>query len=658
VKQAHEALQRQLSALRSRFTDTGQRAAAAAKAMRATVLPPADLIESLAETKRAFVTLRSSLLAQAAPLSPIPDARSLTSLAHLESVLQAAIEAEEQLVHQAAWEQARATALATLDRVMALIHREDAGFAALAACQAKAREMHLAIGSQQPDDPQAETSIVQGRVRSFAELVALVDGWDVLDDDRCAFFQDTITQAFGRPLALAALRGKLGNEGEVLTPAPEPVRAPVAQVPEPPAPAATAEPERVSFAAAAAAPEPVVAPVAPPPAPAVVRAPPPQPAVAAGTSVPPGGPAYVIERMPMPVGRGAPPHLASPPTPPSTRPPAQPVVASAPSSTVAQIRLTGEKVQVETSQEQRDREASLEAMAAQKAQWWVGARKGWNDFRAGDASFTDAAKDMLKRYPYLLSVPIQKSAEHEGGRLAEGYALLLEHVEKQEEGFVKEALTRLNPQFTTQDGDQTYQLGQELYLYVVAEGRLYKTYPDFVKELMTRVIPEPGFWVQGGLTERVEETASFTRADPAGTQGLKLSSLTDAKERAAPQVFGVSLGPLTTRFFKVEAGELTDPPDVEIKLKENDSASDRAWIASVPVTGKPEPPKKQKAGGTVVPELGKQHRLVWIGVFNPDPNNDKSYELTLTLKRKPRAAAPAAATFVPPKPSPFAPRKK
>lgn len=646
MKQAHEELQRQLSALRSRFTDTGQRAAAAAEAMTATILPEAELIDALAETGRAFVELRSSLLQQAAPLSPIPDATSLTSLAHLEGVLHAAIEAEEQRVRQAAWEHVRETALATLDRVMGLIHHEDTAFAPLVACQAKAREMHLAISSQQPEDLEHETTIVNGRVRSFAELVSLVDGWNVLDDDRCAFFQDAITQSFGRPLALAALRGKLGNEGEVSTPAPEPVRAPAAarvapappaaRGPEPPAPSITPAPagERVSFAAAAAAPE---------------------PAVAADTSLPPGGSAFVIERPTMPVTRSGGAPTSPPPSHPPTRQPAQPVVASAPSSTVAQIRLAGDKVPVETSEEQRDRETSLEAMAAQTAQWWVGARKGWNEFRGGGASFADAAKDTLKRYPYLLSVPIQKSAEHEGGRLAEGYALLLEHVEKQEEGFVKEALTRLNPQFTTRGKDQTYQLGQELYLYVVAEGRLYKTYPDFIKEVMTRAIPEPGFWVQGGLTEGAADTASFTRLDPAGTQALKLASLTDDKERAAPQRFAVTLGPLTTRFFKVEAGELADPPDVEIKLKENDAASDRAWIVSVPFTGKPEAPRKHKAGGTVVPELGKQHRRVWIGVFNPDPNNDKSYELAITLKRKPRAAP---TTFAPPKPSPFAPRKK
>ena len=653
MKQAHEELQRELSALRSRFTDTGHRAAAAARAMTATILPDADLIDDLAETGRAFARLRTSLLEQAAPLSPIPDATSLTSLAHLESVLRAAIEAEERRVRQAAWEGARDTALATLDRVERLIHREDTGFAGLAACQAKAREMHREITTEPPDDLATDTTLIEERVRPFAELVALVDGWDVLDDDRCAALQDAITQTFGRPLALAALRGKLGNEGEVITPSSQTVRSSVetgdASTSRPALSPAT-DAERVSFAAAAAtpaAPEPAVARAAPSTADRMV---------AASPSPPAGGAAFVIERPPMPGSRSG-----GTPTPPMsspavTRPPAQPVVASAPTSVTAEIRMAGDKVQVETSAEQRDREASLEAMAAQSARWWLAARKGWHDLRAG-GSLAEVTKETLKRYPYLLSVPIQNSADQEDGRLAEGYALLLEHVEKQEEGFVKEALTRLNPQFTG-GKDETYQLGQELYLYVVAEGRLYKTYPDFIKDVMTRAIPEPGFWVQGGLTERTDETATFTRADPAGTQALKLASISDDKERAAPHVFGMTLGALTTRFFKLDADDLPDPPDVEIKLKESDSASDRAWIVTLPVEGKPEAPKKHKAGGTVIPALGKQHRLVWIGVFNADPNHEKTYELAITLKRKARAATPATAAASPAKPSPFAPRNK
>jgi hypothetical protein len=661
VKQAHEELQRELSALRSRFTDTGHRAAAAAQAMTATILPEAELIEDLAEAGRAFARLRTALLEEAAPLSPVPDATSLTSLAHLETFLRAAMEAEEQRVRQAAWEGARDMALLTLDRVERLIHREDTGFAGLVACQAKAREMHRDLTLGPPDDLATETTLIEGRVQPFAELVALVDGWDVLDDDRCAALQDAITQTFGRPLALAALRGKLGNEGEVITPPAQTVRpaavtgdASAARPSPPPDPDA----ERVSFAAAAAAPASAATATAPAaPEPAVARAAPASAErVVAANPSPPGGAAFVIDRLPMPAGRsgGAPtPPVSSPAL---TRPAAQPVVASAPTSVAAEIRMAGDKVQVETSAEQRDREASLEAMAAQSAQWWVAARKGWNDLRAGAGSLADVTKETLKRYPYLLSVPLQQSADQEDGRLAEGYALLLEHVEKQEEGFVNEALTRLNPQFTA--GKDEYQLGQELYLYVVAEGRLYKTYPDFIKDVMTRAIPEPGFWVQGGLTEHTDETATFRRADPAGTQALKLASISDDKERAAPHVFGMKLGALTTRFFKVEAGDLPDPPDVEIKLKENDSASDRAWIVSLPAEGKPEAPKKHKASGTVIPALGKQHRLVWIGVFNADPNNEKTYELAITLKRKARAATPATAAASPAKPSPFAPRNK
>ena len=200
MKQAHEELQRELSALRSRFTDTGQRAAAAAEAMTATFLPEAELIDALAETGRAFVTFRRSLLEHVAPLSPIPDATALTSLAHLESVLHAAIQAEEQRVRQAAWDLARETALTTLDRVMGLVHREDAAFASLVACQAQARELHLFINSQQPEDMEHEATIVNGRVRPFAELVALVDGFDALDkclNDRivCLAPQPPVTPA-------------------------------------------------------------------------------------------------------------------------------------------------------------------------------------------------------------------------------------------------------------------------------------------------------------------------------------------------------------------------------------------------------------------------------------------------------------------------------
>ena len=116
--------------------------------------------------------------------------------------------------------------------------------------------------------------------------------------------------------------------------------------------------------------------------------------------------------------------------------------------------------------------------------------------------------------PDVLAVPLAKSAEHDQGRLAEGYALLLAHIEKQD-GFVHEALTRLNPQFGARP-NQGYPLGQGSPL-MVAEGRLYKTYPEFVREVIVNArARSPGAWVQGGIVDGDDETRLLHAAGAAG----------------------------------------------------------------------------------------------------------------------------------------------
>jgi hypothetical protein len=61
---------------------------------------------------------------------------------------------------------------------------------------------------------------------------------------------------------------------------------------------------------------------------------------------------------------------------------------------------------------------------------------------------------------------------------------------------------------------------------------------------------------------------------------------------------------------------------------------DHAWIVVAPMSGKPEVPRKHRAGGTKIGGLGKEHRAIWIAAFNSDPNADKTYELTVGLTRK------------------------
>jgi hypothetical protein len=626
VNQAHGELGHRLATLRSDFASLGTRAAGAAEALVATLPPPTELLEELTAARLAFADLRSAMVEQAGALSITLEAESLGTLRDLEPVLDAIAAAEVRRVRLAAWEAARKDALLVLERVRAIVHREDRSLPTLTECQGRARELHATLSGPAPEALEEETTRLPEQTRPYTELLALIEGWNVLDDDRCAVLQDTITESFGRTLALAALRGKLGREGEAPPPPPisrtrprSPVRVPDLAPPEPVpslrAPVAAAPP-RVEPPPLPApptpswppAPVPVVA-LAPPPVPPARATPPPAPVVVAPMEAPPDE-----EELEL-------------------------VGAADGGALLENPGLSGDTIEVEAALEGSEQEEQLERLAQETARWWITARAGWNGLRERGLTFGDAAFDYLKRFPYLMSVPLQQSPEFEGGRLAEGYALLLAHIDQQEEGFVRDALARLNPQFGTRDKDQVYPLSQELYLHVVAEGRLYKTYPDFVREVVQHTVPRPGPWVQGGIVEDDDSTALFMRSERPGSSEEQTRTLTDTKERLGPHLFRVTLGPLTTRFFTLRvAGEaLADPPNVEIKLKENDAPTDHAWLVTLPVGGATATaaPRKHRTGGTTLEELGRQFSGYWMGIFNADPNRDRDYELSVILRRKP-----------------------
>ena len=573
-----DELRQQLVVLHSRFGDVGARAAVAAEGVSVSVAPPADLLEDLRSTVDDFNDLRHAIVDQLSGFPNTPDPTKLTTLKALDAVLTAMERVAAEQARRAAWEGARDDALATLDRALTLIHREDPESAALAECQTQARELHEALASA----PSGDVEQLSAHVRPFLELVTLADGWNQLEDEHCASLQDSITQTFGRPLALAALRGKLGHQGEVVDePAPPPPLPPPVAVAAPtPAPAA---------------------PVAASPAPDDGR-----------VAAPPGSPLLV------------------------------------------ELRASGERVQVETPQERRAREALLERLAAQSARWWIGARTGWESLVQSGLRPAEAARDTLKRFPYLLSVPLSRSHEFESGRLSEGYAILLQRLEKEEPGFVRGALARLNPQLTGRVMDESYPLGQELYLYVVAEGRLYKTFPELVRDVLGHALPEPGLWLQASITETNDATTIVTRPDQPGGRHEESRTLTHAAERFAAHTFSVTTGPLTTRVFSVQADELAQPTDLEIRLTENGTPTDRAWIVVAPASGQPDEPRKHRAGGTKIGQLGGEQRAVWIAAFNSDPNSEKTYGLTMTLSRRtPTLTKPEPKAAASPHSSPF-----
>jgi hypothetical protein len=98
---------------------------------------------------------------------------------------------------------------------------------------------------------------------------------------------------------------------------------------------------------------------------------------------------------------------------------------------------------------------------------------------------------------------------------------------------VRGALTRINPQLAGRKIDERYPVADELYQYVVAEGRLYKTFPDLLRDVLVHALPEPGVWLQGTIIEADGATTIVTHPEEPGGRREEVRTLTTAAERAA-----------------------------------------------------------------------------------------------------------------------------
>ena len=253
--------------LTERFAGLATKLAQAARELQVSgTLPAESLFEELAAAQGEFVDLRSTALDAASSLSvAAPSMAAVGSLKALEPVVRAVAEAIAAEERRAATAEARKRALAVLDRVLAISHADDPGFPTLVQCQAKAKALRNAVM-----DPKAfETGAAPAleTTPAFAALLTLIEGREQLDDERFAALEDSVSQSFGRQLAVAATRGKLSIASAVTLAAPPAAPRPSPQQPR------TLEELAVTLAAeaSAAAPAPP-APAPPPPAPAPVVA--------------------------------------------------------------------------------------------------------------------------------------------------------------------------------------------------------------------------------------------------------------------------------------------------------------------------------------------------------------------------------------------------
>jgi hypothetical protein len=554
-----DEIARELVALTQRFIDLGASLEEAARALEEAGAPPAtDLVEALAGARGQFVELRAQTLTAAAAAG-IPHHAEPGSLHDLEPVLTAITEALEARARQRALEQAQQSAVATLDRVLEIIHGDDPSFAALVACHAQAREVRAAVLELAELESAAARQVVDG-VRVFADLLTIVEHRDALDDDQYARLEESVSGAFGRALAVAGSRGRLGFEGEFPEPsAPEP--APVAESID-------------------------------------VGSPPDHQEAAADTGEPP-----VPESARIAADLGEP-----------TEEPEPEGVAALEPLTVAEAPAAPEP--------ERDASGPDET-----AQWWLAAWARWSAWKSTH-DFQSAVREELGKYPYLLSVPIRRSPEYEDGLLAYGYSILMAHVEKHNRGCIGNALNKLKP-------GPDRPIGEQLYDYLITEGRLGETYADFVEDTLAAVVPEPGVWFQFHILESRDDTRILQRPTArVGDTELSGQRLAGEGQRYSEHKFKMTLGPLTTRFVLVSA-DIREPRGAGFKVVGDGVACDSGWVAGVPAEARASATmdiKRISEDGLHVPGLGKDYAALWVAVFNPDPRTDRRYELSVFLR--------------------------
>jgi len=616
-------LVKHLAALSRRFAGLAAKLAQAARELETGgVLPPESLIEELAAARDEFIDLRSSVLDAARTLAvTAPAQTAIDGLKALEAVVRALAEATAHESRRTTLADARRRVLAVLDRIMTINHVDDPNFAALLECQAKAREIRAAVLDPKGPTEESAAEILE-TTPAFSALLTLVEGREHLDDAKFAVLEDSVTRLFGRTLTVAATRGKL-----VAGPADLP------RAPERPAPRPTAvdEPVRPVIAAATPsiaprpqAPAPPPVPPARPPAPPVPPPAPPAPPLAppAPPPAPPAPLAAPPAPSPLPPARppaSSPAAPLAPPAPPPAPPPPPPVKQEVAAAAAAPEDDSAPQV-VET--------AALD----EGAQWWVSAWARWTSWK-GTIDFKAGAKQELGKYAYLLSVPIQQSADYEEGLLAYGYSILLDFLERQSPGIVTKALNSLK---TFVPGKAAPSVGAHLYNFLVNEARLAEQYPEFVKSVLLAAVPEPGLWTQARILESATETSVFTHPSPrVGDPDHATQRITHDRQRFADHRFPMTLSPLTARFFAV-AADVKEPREIGVKLKGGRAESKDAWLLMMPPVGRADLKSETVRlvpEGTAVPALGKDCATLWVAVFNPDPKAEKKYELTLTLKK-------------------------
>ncbi|MBI3801876.1 MAG: hypothetical protein HY268_33510 [Deltaproteobacteria bacterium] len=205
----YDDLAQQLARLSESFSELGASVSVAANELRRVGKPaPDNLIKQMISSQQDFAELRNRVLdlAQHFAISPLPSISGLTSLDDLKALLYSIRQAESQ---RTSFEAIRGQAITILDRVITVVHRTQVEFMPLLQCQAEARALRDALTVTQWPELHPEAQRLADGQHPYASLLTFVESHQALSDDQWDHLKNSIEETFGKPLAIAAVRGRL-----------------------------------------------------------------------------------------------------------------------------------------------------------------------------------------------------------------------------------------------------------------------------------------------------------------------------------------------------------------------------------------------------------------------------------------------------------------
>ena len=167
---------------------------------------PHDLLRELLNSGEQFEEIKRDVLRVSEPITALPPTSELRSIKDLRVHMEAV---SDIVAKQTAHRSIQQAACGELEKVLTITHVNGIEFTPLLQCQEKARELRDSIAvTGWPDTHPDADALAQGQ-HVFSEFVKFVSSHDKLEDEEWERLQDLVNQSFGKPLGLAASRGKL-----------------------------------------------------------------------------------------------------------------------------------------------------------------------------------------------------------------------------------------------------------------------------------------------------------------------------------------------------------------------------------------------------------------------------------------------------------------